>query len=171
MSTIGLDQPDVSSCTDNICRLQTPTAIRKLSSAAWASRIQNALHNKRLAPGTKKYAGTAIWASKLSPVGLLRVQDGLILLAAASSRNLAPRISLAVCVLQKVGSSDFDAAPVLQEMPQAPMNVHGSELFWNPRSQLFLPKIWHGYDFLAWWRPPGLAGSRLEIIYGPLKAT
>ena len=57
------------------------------------------------------------------------VQDGLILLAAASSRNLAPRISLAVCVLQKVGSSDFDAAPVLQEMPQAPMNVHGSELF------------------------------------------
>ena len=38
-------------------------------------------------PGTKKDAGTAIRASKLSPVGLLRVQDGLILLAAASGRK------------------------------------------------------------------------------------
>ena len=65
----------------------------------------------------------------MSPVGLLRVQDGLILLAAASGRKLSPLISLAACVLQKVGSSDFDAAPVLQVMPHAPMNGHGSELF------------------------------------------
>ena len=59
----------------------------------------------------------------------LGVQEGLILLAAASGRKLATRISLAAPMLQKVGSSDFDAAPVLQVMPYAPMNGHGSELF------------------------------------------
>ena len=59
---------------------------------------------------TKKDAGTAIRASKLSPVGLLRVQDGLILLAAASGCKLFPLISLAACVLQKVGSSNFKRA-------------------------------------------------------------
>ena len=50
-------------------------------------------------PGTKKDAGIAIRASKLSPVGLLGVQDSLILLAAAGGRkwpageNLQPSIS------------------------------------------------------------------------------
>ena len=92
-------------------------------------RLRASVSDVRLDPGTKKDAGTAIWASKLSPVGLLRVQDGLILLAAASGRKSATRILLAARVLQKAGSSDFNAAPVLQVMPHAPMNGHGSELF------------------------------------------
>ena len=46
-----------------------------------------------------------------------------------SRLKLAPPILLAAGVLQKIGSSDFDAAPVLQVMPHAPMNGHGSELF------------------------------------------
>ena len=50
-------------------------------------------------PGTKKDAGTAIRASKLSPVGLLRVQDGLILLAAASGRKLVARENLRPSIL------------------------------------------------------------------------
>ena len=45
-------------------------------------------------PGTKKDAGTAIWASKLSPDGLLRVQEGFILREAADFSGLDQPIFL-----------------------------------------------------------------------------
>ena len=58
-------------------------------------------------PGTKKDAGTAIRASKLSPVGLLRVQDGLILLALSNFWWSTECFTAKLASASKLAASDF----------------------------------------------------------------